>query len=381
MLFEKFFWYYVGRIVVAYMSFVIIKGKGVNMWSKMPHKMSLCLFIFSLFSQFAFGKGTKDYGCVISADSNKIIGASVENVLLYPRKSQSCSQKIMRNGILVKRRNALGNILFCHGFSCDKNDIAFLRYIFKDYNCMTFDFRAHGDNREGQTCTLGKNEAYDVIAAARFLKMHPDLKGKPNFVYGFSMGAVAAIEAQAKDSSLFDGMILDCPFSSAENIIKRGLDNKKLSIFGYEFNIPGKAILSRYAFHPYIQSFVKTLLRAVSHLNTSNIKTFVHPVNPSESIKKISVPCLFIHCKKDKKVSVDDIKSVYYNASSFYKKLWISNGRRHFDSFFYNPEKYADRVCKFVGKVVDGRIYKKQKHKIVEDKDIENSNVSLDLKK
>ena len=309
------------------------------------------------------------FGCVVSREGNTIKNSVIENVVLYAKKNDSSDQKIVRHGRLVKRKNAKGVILLCHGFSCDKNDIGFLRYIFPDYHTMIFDFRAHGENKEGQFCTLGKYEAYDVIAAAKFLRNHPDLKGLPLLVYGFSMGAVASIEAQAKDSTLFDGMILDCPFDASEKVIKRGLDNKKISIFGYEFNLPGRAILKKYVFHPYIQSFVKAFLKAVTGFGSKGIETFVCPIHPEETIKNVSVPCLFILCRKDEKVSVEGIKSVYYNAASRYKKLWITNGRWHFDSFFYNPEKYAERLKKFADRVVDGSIYKKDKHRIIEDID------------
>ncbi|MFC1841917.1 alpha/beta hydrolase [Candidatus Dependentiae bacterium] len=337
--------------------------------SKCMHKIKWVLLAAVLLYKFAdfCSPQAKSYGYIVSRRAGITEGAQVEKVALYSKKSDSSDQKIIRNGVLLKRDGAKGTILFCHGFTCDKDDIGFLRYMFKDYNCMTFDFRAHGENAEGQCCTLGKNEAYDVIAAARFLRAHPDLQGVPLLVYAFSMGAVASIEAQAKDNSLFDGMVLDCPFDSAENVIKQGLDNKKISIFGYEFHVPCRQILKKYVFHPYIQSFVKTLLKTFSKFGSDNIKTFICHIQPSESIKKISVPCFFIHCKNDEKISIESIKTVYYNAGSKYKKLWITNGRKHFDSFFYNPEKYEERVVKFVGKVVSGAMDKKYKHKIVEE--------------
>lgn len=333
------------------------------------YKITLYTVFFFLFFQLTYmiAFKPKQYGCIVTQENNSIKDAVVEKVVLYAKKNDHSDQKIMRRGILVKRENAKGTILFCHGFSCDKNDTGFLRYIFPDYNCMNFDFRAHGENREGQFCTLGKYEAYDVIAAAKFLRNHPDLQDLPVLAYGFSMGAVASIEAQAKEASLFDAMILDCPFDTSEKVIKRGLDNTKISIFGYEFHVPCRSILRKYVFHPYIQSFVKAFLTVVTGYGSKGINTFICKFHPEETVKKVSIPCLFILCKKDEKVSIEGIKSVYYNAASKYKKLWLTNGRRHFDSFFYNPEKYAERLKKFADKVVDGSIYKKEKHKIIED--------------
>ena len=262
---------------------------------------------------------------------------------------------------------------------CDKFDAGLLRSLFPrgKFNFMTFDFRAHGDCPEGQYCTLGRDERYDVVAAARFLREHAALAGKPLIVYGFSMGAVAAIEAQAKDGSLFDAMILDCPFESTENVLKRSLDNIKFSLFGYEFSLPGRSILQRYAFHPYIQSMVKIVLKTVAQWDPKKIDITVYPITPLESVKKISVPAFYILCKHDEKVSVDAIKSLFAATSSTYKQLWISNGRRHFDSYFYNPEQYTDRVRQFVLNHLNGKTKNSIKNEIVQDSEEYVSNVIL----
>lgn len=295
----------------------------------------------------------------------------LEHVLLNSKESFDSNDKfITRKGILVRYPNAQANIVICHGFMCDKFDVGFLRQIFPPgkFNFLTFDFRAHGENTKGQCCTFGRDEANEVIAAAHYFKDHPELKKLPTFVYAFSMGAVASIEAQAKDSSLFKAMILDCPFDSTENIIKKMLQNVKFSLFGYEFTLPGRQYLEQYAFHPYVQSFIKFLLKTVPHMDTKNITTYMYRFSPSVSITKIDVPCLFIHCKHDKKVAVDSIHTIY-NGATGPKRLWITNGRGHYDSVFYNPEKYAKQVAKFLDKVLDGRIYQEQREKIVEDTD------------
>lgn len=312
------------------------------------------------------------YGDVIGRKSKTIKDATVEHVLIYPQEHEGSYRKITRKGILVHYPEAIGTVLFCHGFMCDKYDVGMMRRLFKrgKYNSMTFDFRAHGEDIEGQYCTFGRDEALDVIAAAKFLHNHPQLKNKDVYVYGFSMGAVAAIEAQSKDPSLFQAMILDCPFDSSENIIKKGLDNLKISLFGYEFEIPGRRFLQKYAFHPYVQSLVKTVLKTVSQMNTHNIQTNICPIHPAESIKRVTVPCYFIHCKHDEKVSILAIESVYNNAAGW-KRLWSTNGRWHYDSFFYNPEKYIENVRKFLNQVQSGELYMQLREKIIVDENDE----------
>ena len=163
-------------------------------------------------------------------------------------------------------------------------------------------------------------------------------------------------------------MILDCPFDSSKNMLFRCIDGLKLSFFGYEFDFPGKKLLQKYAFHPYVQSFVKTVLKTISQLDSQNIDTHIYPFNPYKSVRKVSIPCFFIHCKNDDKVPVKSIKAVYSGATG-HKSLWLTNGRRHFDSYFYNPERYTDRVVKFVKKVMSGKFNTKKKAEIIEDLD------------
>ena len=273
---------------------------------------------------------------------------TMERVDIVSKENESSDKTITRKGILVRHPNAQANIVISHGFMCDKFDVGFLRSIFPKgkYNFLTYDFRAHGENAKGQLCTFGKDEAFDVQAAAHYFKNHPELGKLPTLAYGFSMGAVATIEAQAKDPSLFQALILDCPFDSTENIVKKSLQGLKISLFGYEVGLPGRTYLEKYAFHPYVQLFIKFLLKTVAFLDAKNIQTFMYRFSPAESIKKITAPCLFIHCKHDQRVSVDAIKSIFKGAQGP-KKLWVTNGRGHYDSIFFNPEKYANRISNF----------------------------------
>ena len=310
------------------------------------------------------------YGSVIPEKTKTADGIIVEHVMLYPQEGYNSSKKITRNGILVRNSEAQATILVCHGFMCDRHDVGMLRRVFKkkQFNVMTFDFRAHGQESDGQYCTFGRDEALDVIAAAQFLRKHPDLKDKPLFAYGFSMGAVSAIEAQALESKLFDAMILDCPFDSSEKVIQAGLEGLKCSIFGYEFELPGRDFLQKYAFHPYVQVLVKSVLKTVSQMDASGVSTNFCPLYPAESVKNITIPLFFIHCKNDQKVSVDQVRQVYEGAAG-YKRLWLTNGRRHYDSFFYNPEKYIEQVRQFYNQVISGDIYQMPQEIVIEDKE------------
>ena len=314
---------------------------------------------------------SNEYGAIISQSKDNIAHATVEHIMLQVPKVAHSDEKIVRYGRLVRYPHAKATILICHGFMTDKFDVAFLRNMFPQgkFNFMTFDFRAHGENCEGQRCTFGRDECLDVSTAAHFIRHHPELSDKPVLVYAFSMGAVASIEAQAKNGKLFDAMILDCPFDSTENIIKKSLEALQFTFFGYDFSIPACSLLQKYIFHPYVQALVKGVLKAVASLDTKNIDVRMYPVSPVESVQKITVPCFFIHCKNDEKITVDAVKKVYESAGTDYKVLWLTNGRRHFDSYFYNPERYVKEIRGFIDKAVNGSLEQEKTARIIEDPD------------
>ncbi len=334
---------------------------------KIPLVVLLLMYILSLSAEHSH---VNPHGVVVEMDSSTIKDGAVEKVIIYPQQDEKSVQRIMRKGILTRSDHACATILICHGFMCDKFDIGILRRLFprRYFNVMTFDFRAHGENKEGQYCTFGRDEALDVIAATKFIKSHPALKDKPVIAYGFSMGAVSAIEAQARDASLFEAMILDCPFDSTENVLKRGLANIKFNLFGYQFSIPCKSLLERYAFHPYVQSLVKTILKTIAQLDPQDIHINMCRINPVQSVGKINVPCFFIHCKNDNKISISGIKSVFHNAAG-HKILWLTRGRRHFDSYFYNPEKYTQKTRTFLKQVLAGEFKTRPIKATIEDDD------------
>lgn len=331
---------------------------------------------WSLIAITTFMRAESQHGKIVATDINRPVNGVVERISLKVPKKLGSFESIKRNGVLVRQKNATATIVICHGFMTTKEDVQFLRQLFTPgkYNFMTFDFRAHGEHAHGQRCTMGRDEASEVITAVKFLKDHPATKDKPIILYAFSMGAVASIQAQSKEPTLFSAMILDCPFDSSESIIKRGLENARFQFFGYRFNIPAQDILRKYAFHPYVQSTMKAFLKSLAYVDIRNIDIRLYPINSAQIIHNIKVPCFFITCKNDEKVPAESVKLLYEKAGSSYKKLWLTNGRSHYDSFFYNPEEYIKRVRDFVDKAAQGQFDHETKQEIVEDgPDIRNT--------
>ena len=296
----------------------------------------------------------------------KYFGSAVEeNITFQARQNSQTDKTIVRHAIILTKPEARATVLICHGFMCTKKDILCLRSIFSDYNTMIFDFRAHGENSENQCCTFGRDEAYDVMGAVQYIKSRPDLKNKPLIAYGFSMGAASSIIAQSLDNSLFDAAIWDCPFDSTQKIIGRAIENLKINLFGYDFAMPGRTFLNKYAYHPYIQSLLKAALKTVAKMDATQVNTCIAPVSPAEAIKHVAIPCLFIGCRDDEKSPIEAVRAVYDGAAG-YKRLLITPGR-HFGSYFNSPERYAHKLRTFIEKVLDERIAQSVQQKIIED--------------
>lgn len=261
---------------------------------------------------------------------------------------------LLRRGELVLRPNAVATVILFHGFKCKRSDMRPLRtFIFPDYNSLIFDFRAHGAHvLGGECCSFGVDEVKDVKASVDFVKNHPLLKDKPIIAYGISMGAAAAIEAQSRyHNTLFDAMIIDSPFDSMENVIIRGLNKFKYTIFGCDILKPSRTLMQKALYSPVMDKILKALLRLVG-LDATPVATCLKPVSPIESIKHVTVPCLIIGCSKDETIPVGAFEKVYENAATTKKELWIVDGDTHVDTFSCRPEEYIQKVRGFLSTIL-----------------------------
>lgn len=283
-------------------------------------------------------------------------------------------QTLQRRGILVRKDNALGTVVICHGYLGCKRDAIALKHLFPKYNVLAFDFRAHGDDRDGQVSTIGRDEAFDIFGAVSMIKSDPLMAGKPVIAFGYSMGAVSAIQAQSMDASLFDAMVVDCPFASTDHAMQRGLEEKmKVTLFGKTFTIPGKQFLLKHMYDESAQAITQFLFQAITKLDGKAVATKFVQVRPVDAIKKITIPCFFIHCENDDKIPVCDVEQIYHNKPGF-KRLWITPGKWHFGSYHNNPELYWYKVNKFLTKLHEQDIATRQQEKICDQRTkLENS--------
>ena len=301
---------------------------------------------------------------------SQIQNMKIDKVVFDSFEDAKLMRKIQRKGLLIRRENPIGTVLVCHGYLSNKHDAIYFKHLFPRFNVMSFDFRAHGENSQGQFSTVGRDEAFDVMGAVQFIKSDPSMKTMPLIAYGFSMGAVAAIEAQSQDSSLFDAMILDCPYDSTDDGMRRGLQEKmNINILGRKVDLPGTEFIVSNMYNENYQSFARLIFQMVTGLNPHKVPTRFVRVEPVNSVKHISCPCFFIHCESDQKIPVKAVQRLYTNTPGF-KRLWITKGRKHFGSYIDHPEMYWYMVNKFIKKVFDGNLDQRTGSKIYDDRAI-----------
>lgn len=310
-----------------------------------------------------------EYGNQLKTVKKQMEQMRVEAVSFESQESEVSEKKIKRKAFLALRPNALGTIVFCHGYTHSKHEAFFFKTFFPNFHALAFDFRAHGELTNGQYSTIGADEIHDVAAAVEFVKAHPELKDKPVIGFGFSMGAVSLLRAQARWGNLFDALIVDTPFESSTKRMSEGLDSMmSYKFLGRSYRLPGKNLIMKSLYSERMRPIINPIFRWISSFDPHKVPTKFVAVEPIDTVSKITIPCMFIACVRDGQVPVEAVRSLYDNVGSSYKRMWITQGVNHCTAYLTNPELYWYRLNKFVKKVLDGPEAMKVQEKIVDDR-------------
>lgn len=230
-------------------------------------------------------------------------------------------------GVLVRRKNASGTVVFCHGFRQDKEKMARYADLFPDYNQLFFDFRASGVS-DGTYSSVGCYEYHDVIAAVNFVK-NADLDGlKPLVILGVSMGASAAIKAAKYHPDIADALILDSAYANLYDTI--------MNVFGKVSGLP------MYPFFP-------VMMWMFSRSWGSEAVDMV----PEEYIEKLEMPALIIHSVTDAFTLPEHSMRLYAKVGGRNSKsrFWVGPPAKHGYLYDTYPEYYASKIRRFMKKV------------------------------
>jgi alpha-beta hydrolase superfamily lysophospholipase len=296
-----------------------------------------------------------------------MLSLKVESVSFPVKQSQSSDKTFTRNGFLATRPGAVGTVIICHGYTHSKHEAFFFKTYFPYFNVLAFDFRAHGELTQDQESTIGRDEMHDVYGAVQFVKNNPVLKGKPVIGFGFSMGAVALLMAQAEYENLFDALILDSPFESSTDCMARSVDTfLSYTLFGRTYKLPGKSLIMFSLYNPRMQFIAKPVFKWSSGMNPSAVSTKFVPVIPLATASKIKIPCMFISCNGDKNVATDCVRKLYEAVHSPMKRFWITLGLKHCGSCIAQPEMYNYKINSFIRKALSSDF--KVPTKVVDDR-------------
>lgn len=290
----------------------------------------------------------------VATSKQALSGFTVHSVEFAVQKNAKSTETFNRKAFLALRPQALGTVIICHGYTHSKVESFFFKSIFSHFNVLAFDFRAHGELVEkNQYSTIGQDEIYDVLGAVKFVRSQDDLAKLPLIGFGFSMGAVALLRAQAENSDLFDALILDSPFDSSDDCMSKNFDKMlTVKIFNKEYQVPGKKLIMNILYSDRMRPVVKPLFKWASGMNPNTVPTKFVPVDPLKNAANIKIPCFFISCGQDKSVGVESVQRLYDTVQSSYKRFWVTKGRKHCDSYVANPELYMYQVNKFIKKAL-----------------------------
>ncbi len=231
---------------------------------------------------------------------------------------------LVRKGILTLCPQAKGTVILCHPASHNKTFmLPYEEKLFKNFNCLRFDFRRHGEKIGGQFSTMGKKEYQEVNAAVDFLRTYESTKDLPLFGFGISMGAAVLIEAESK-RHMFDGLILQSSFESLRRQVKR--------LYSF-YRIP---FMHNFIFREPTRTIAKTKYRLK-----------LYKVRPVDSIRMIDTPIFLIHAQNDGYIPFEAFTALS-SAGKSIKKVWTPESGEHTNILGTYPDLYLRNCTEFI---------------------------------
>lgn len=215
-------------------------------------------------------------------------------------------QEFERSGIDISisgYHRARDLLVYCHSQSGNRMEGAELLDLCAKYkwNLLVFDFAGCGISG-GQYVSLGWFEHEDIKRVIDQTKslFHPE----NIFLWGRSMGAVAASLYASRHQNTVKALVLDSPFDDLMVLAK--------SIAVNRLNIPSM-LLSL----PLL--FITKKLREILGVNLLDLK-------PREDIEKLTLPVFFISCKEEEVLPPGCVQSLYSSCLSKEKVISYSEG-------------------------------------------------------
>jgi hypothetical protein len=221
---------------------------------------------------------------------------------------------------IPSKKRPRGTIIYLHGVGDCKTAGVPLAAAFHNagFHVLLYDSREHGES-EGQYCTYGYYEKYDVSTAIDFLKKKRIKTGVIG-IFGTSMGAAVAIQAAAIDDRI-KAVAAEAGFTDLRTI-----------------SVDYQRRIVKLPWH---------FLRNVAMSRSQKIAQFkARDVSPVSDAKKLSIPVLFIHGMEDKLIHYEYSKTLYHHANEP-KDLFLIPGANHTDIWEVAGPAYEDKIVGF----------------------------------
>ncbi|MBQ7364342.1 MAG: alpha/beta hydrolase [Clostridia bacterium] len=187
-------------------------------------------------------------------------------------------------------------------------------------NALIVDHRASGES-EGKVITFGIKESRDCLKWVNYVIEEIDPNAKI-ILTGISMGAATVMTAASMDlPDNVVGILADCGYTSAKDIIKKVIRDMKL---------PATLL------YPFVRISAKIFGRFDPD-----------EVSPIASMKKCSLPIIFIHGDTDDFVPCSMSEENYNACNSPYKRFLIIPEAGHGLCFPKDQEAYFDALKSF----------------------------------
>lgn len=193
-----------------------------------------------------------------------------------------------------------------------------------DHNLLLVDQRAHGKS-QGRTICFGIKERHDVVKWAQYAAERFG-EGVPIFLFGVSMGGATVLMASNLElPSNVKGIVADCPYSSAMDIICEVAKSKPLPLCLVKpFVILGAKIFGGFD---------------------------IREIDAVEAVKDTKIPILILHGDADSFVPCRMSEPPVKTNPNLVKRH-VFSGAEHGICYLTDTKKYHDLVKAFVDQVI-----------------------------
>ncbi|HWP82960.1 MAG TPA: alpha/beta fold hydrolase [Bacteroidota bacterium] len=230
----------------------------------------------------------------------------------------------LKGWLVSKGPVARGTILFLHGVGdCKIAGIPIARLLFtRGYNVFLYDSREHGES-DGDYCTYGYYEKYDVVTVIDYLVKRTDLEIGKIGVFGTSMGAAVGIQAAVLDNRIA-AVIAEASFTDLKTI---SVDYQRRII--------------KLPWH---------FLRNVYLSRSQKLASFkARHVSPLEDVKRLRAPILFIHGTNDTFIRYT-YSEILFERANEPKEILLIPGGDHTNLWEIGGHVYQQRITSFFDK-------------------------------